>query len=43
MEPLISLALLVADLNAQVRGLQEQNAELQRQLESNAGYEPTVR
>lgn len=35
MEPLISLALLVADLNAQVRGLQAENAELRQMLEES--------
>ena len=28
MDPLVSLALLIADLNTQVRALQEENAQL---------------
>lgn len=38
MDPLVSLALLVADLNAQVRSLQAQNAQLAEQL---AGQDET--
>lgn len=34
MDPLQSLALLVADLNTQVRALQEANAELTRRAEA---------
>lgn len=34
MSELESLALLIADLNAQVRGLQAENTELRKALES---------
>ena len=36
MSEIESLALLIADLNAQVRSLQAENAELKRALESDA-------
>lgn len=35
MDPLVSLALLLADLNTQVRALQEENAELRQALSAS--------